>query len=80
MARITEHRDIPLDDLVIGQGQVRVSSPGKGVDELARSIDAQGLLLPAMRASGRSSRVSDAFLRTSFSSERKLLPQYWTAA
>ena len=46
MARITEHRDIPLDDLVIGQGQVRVSSPGKGVDELARSIDAQGLLQP----------------------------------
>ena len=46
MAKIIEYRDIPLDKLVIGQGQVRTDSPGKGVDDLAKSIDIQGLLQP----------------------------------
>ena len=46
MAQVTEYRDIRLDDLVIGQGQVRTQSPGKEVDDLARSIEVQGLLQP----------------------------------
>ena len=46
MAKIIEYRDIPLDDLVIGKGQVRTQDPGRDIDQLARSIDAQGLLQP----------------------------------
>ncbi len=46
MAKIIEYRDIPLNDLVIGRGQVRTASPGKGIDELASSIAVQGLLQP----------------------------------
>ena len=46
MAKIIEYRDISLDDLVIGKGQVRTHQPGKGIEELARSIDVQGLLQP----------------------------------
>lgn len=46
MAKILEYRDIPLDELVIGMGQVRTQSPGKGIDDLVRSIEAQGLLQP----------------------------------
>lgn len=46
MAKIVEYRNIPLDDLVIGKGQVRTQSPGKGIEDLATSIEAQGLLQP----------------------------------
>ncbi len=46
MAKISEYRDIPLDELVIGKGQVRTQNPGKGIDDLVRSIEAQGLLQP----------------------------------
>lgn len=46
MAKILEYRDIPLDELVIGMGQVRTQSPGKGIDDLVRSIESQGLLQP----------------------------------
>lgn len=46
MAGIKEHRSIPLDDLVIGKAQVRVSEPGAGIEELADSIRVQGLLQP----------------------------------
>ncbi len=46
MAKIMEYRDIPLGDLVIGQGQVRVRDLSKGIDDLARSIEVQGLLQP----------------------------------
>ena len=46
MAKIVEYREIPLDDLVIGKGQVRTHETSKGIDELARSIDVQGLLQP----------------------------------
>ena len=45
-ARITKHDDIPLDDLVIGKGQVRTSDVAVGIDELAKSIDEVGLLHP----------------------------------
>lgn len=53
MAKIEEYRDIPLDDLVIGKGQVRTQNPGKEVEELARSIEAQGLLQPIVVCAGR---------------------------
>ena len=53
MVKIVEYRDIPLDDLVIGRGQVRTSSPGKGVDELAQSISVQGLLQPIVVCEAR---------------------------
>lgn len=46
MAKVVEYRDIPLDDLVIGKGQVRLQDPGKEIEDLARSIEAQGLLQP----------------------------------
>lgn len=46
MAKIVEYREIPLEDLVIGKGQVRTVDPGKDVDKLAASIEKQGLLQP----------------------------------
>lgn len=46
MAKIIEYRDIRLDALVIGKGQVRVENVGQGIDDLAKSIDTQGLLQP----------------------------------
>ena len=46
MAKILEYRDIPLDEMVIGVGQVRTQSPGKDIDDLVRSIETQGLLQP----------------------------------
>ena len=53
MAKIVEYRDIPLDDLVIGKGQVRTQSPGKEIEELATSIEAQGLLQPIVVCAAR---------------------------
>lgn len=55
MAKIVEYRDIELDDLVIGRGQVRTSSPGKGIEELAKSISVQGLLQPIVVCEARTS-------------------------
>ena len=46
MATIRETRDIALTDLVIGKGQVRLTNPGKEINELADSIRVQGLLEP----------------------------------
>lgn len=46
MANIRDVREIPLDDLVIGKGQVRVKDVQKDIDELAESIKVQGLLQP----------------------------------
>ena len=46
MANIIEIKEIPLDALVIGKGQVRVRDVGKGIDELASSIKKLGLLQP----------------------------------
>ena len=46
MAKIVDYREILLDDLVIGLGQVRTDNPGAGVEGLAASIEAQGLLQP----------------------------------
>ena len=55
MARIVEYRDIPLDDLVIGKGQVRTQDPGREVEELAKSIEIQGLLQPIVVCPARES-------------------------
>ena len=46
MIAIRETRDIPLSDLVLGRWQVRLTNPGKEIDELADSIRVQGLLEP----------------------------------
>ena len=46
MARIREVREIPLEDLEIGLGQVRLRDVSKEVDELADSIRQVGLLDP----------------------------------
>ena len=53
MAKILEYKDIPLDDLVIGRGQVRTTSLGKGIEELAQSIAVQGLLQPIVVCAAR---------------------------
>ena len=45
MATLKEVKEIPLDDLVIGRGQVR-TKVGEGIDELAESIRVLGLLEP----------------------------------
>ena len=46
MAKIVEYRDIPLDNLVIGKGQARTQDIGKDIENLANSIEVQGLLQP----------------------------------
>ena len=46
MARIREVKEIPLRDLTIGRGQVRLRHVSKEIDELADSIRAVGLLEP----------------------------------
>ena len=50
MAKIAEFRDIPLNDLVIGQGQVRLRDVDRDINELADSIDKVGLLEPILVA------------------------------
>jgi ParB family chromosome partitioning protein len=45
-AKITAIKELPLADLVIGKGQVRVRDVGKDIDELAASISKVGLLEP----------------------------------
>jgi ParB family chromosome partitioning protein len=46
MASVKETKEIKLDDLVIGKGQVRLSGVGEDIDELAASIAKIGLLEP----------------------------------
>jgi ParB family chromosome partitioning protein len=48
MAKIIEYKDIPLKHLIIGKGQVRTRDVGKGIDDLATSIDKVGLLEPIL--------------------------------
>ncbi len=50
MANIVEFKDIPLEDLVIGTSQVRLSDVGKEIDEIADSIAKVGLLEPILVA------------------------------
>lgn len=56
MATITKYREIPLDDLVIGKGQVRVRDVAKGLDDLVDSIRTQGLLQPIVVCPAREPR------------------------
>lgn len=46
--KIEDYREIPLEDLVIGKGQVRVSEIGHDIEELAESIAKVGLLEPIL--------------------------------
>ena len=50
MARIVDFKDIPLVDLEIGKGQVRLDDTGKDIDELVDSIRKVGLLEPIVVA------------------------------
>jgi ParB family transcriptional regulator, chromosome partitioning protein len=50
MAKIVDSKDIPLDKLVIGKGQIRLQEVGAGIKELADSISAKGLLQPIVVA------------------------------
>ena len=50
MARIVEFKDIPLVDLEIGKGQVRLSDAHQDIDELVDSIRKVGLLEPIVVA------------------------------
>ena len=52
MAKITEFREIPLDDLEIGKGQSRTRQVSEGISELAESIDRVGLLEPIVVCPG----------------------------
>jgi ParB family transcriptional regulator, chromosome partitioning protein len=49
-AKIVEFKDIKLDDLVFGHGQVRTSDVGVGIAELATNIRENGLLQPIVVA------------------------------
>ena len=53
MAKIVEYRELSLNDLVIGKGQVRTSDIGKDIDQLADSIRVQGLLQPIVVCESR---------------------------
>ena len=50
MAKIVGFKDIPLGDLEIGKGQVRLSDVDKDINELADSIQTVGLLEPILVA------------------------------
>lgn len=52
MERITEFRQIPLSDLEIGKGQVRVSDLSKDMDDLVDSIRKVGQLEPIVVCPG----------------------------
>lgn len=53
MAKIVDYREISLDDLVIGKGQVRTESVNTEIDYLANSIETQGLLQPIVVCQAR---------------------------
>ena len=53
MAKIVDYKDMPLDSLTIGQAQVRTQDPGKDIEELAESIEVQGLLQPIIVCEAR---------------------------
>jgi len=52
MARITEMKEIPLEDLDVGKGQSRTREVGKGLDELGDSIRKVGQLEPIVVCPG----------------------------
>lgn len=52
MAKITEMKEIPLEDLELGKAQSRTRDVGKGIDELADSIRKIGQLEPIVVCPG----------------------------
>jgi ParB family chromosome partitioning protein len=50
MSQIVDTKELSLDDLVIGQGQIRLQGVGTGIKELADSIAKKGLLQPIVVA------------------------------
>lgn len=72
MAKIVEYRDISLDDLVIGKGQARVQNPGRDVEDLARSIENQGLLQPIVVC-----QAEDATKWEILTGQRRFLAHQW---
>jgi ParB family transcriptional regulator, chromosome partitioning protein len=46
MVKIKEIKELPMDKMVIGKGQVRVTHPERNLDELVASIRKHGLLSP----------------------------------
>lgn len=48
--KITIYEDVPLDQIVIGQGQARTRNVDKNIEDLARSIQTLGLLEPIVLA------------------------------
>jgi len=50
MAKIKEIKELPIDKLTIGKGQVRVTHPEKDLDDLMSSIQKHGLLSPIVVA------------------------------
>lgn len=48
MAKITEFKEIKMDDLVVGKGQVRLANPAKDISALADNIRKVGLLQPIL--------------------------------
>ena len=55
MPRIVGYKNILLNDLVIGRGQVRTKDPMKDIDSLVKSIEVQGLLHPIVVCRARQS-------------------------
>lgn len=53
MAKIVDFRDIPLDNLTIGQSNARTQDPGKDIEQLAESIRVQGQLQPILVCEAR---------------------------
>jgi ParB family transcriptional regulator, chromosome partitioning protein len=50
MATIKEIKELPIEKLIIGKGQVRVTHPEKDLEDLESSIRKQGLLSPIIVA------------------------------
>lgn len=53
MAKIVEYRETPLDDLVVGRSQARTKISMVDVEDLAKSIEVQGLLQPIVICAAR---------------------------
>ena len=73
MMNIVETRDIPLDDLVVGKGQARTQDTGKEIEDLARSIEALGLLQPILVCTAAKSEGKWEIL----AGQRRFLAHQW---
>ena len=73
MTNILETRDIPLDDLVLGKGQARTQDTGKEIEDLARSIEALGLLQPILVCAAAKSEGKWEIL----AGQRRFLAHQW---